>query len=403
MDLEPMALDPSPGTVPSIEVNAESKTEPTNFFSLSLEIREQIYQDILPVKVNFVFKSPWQFDDFYETYHGWNAVRMAQKDQRKFPAAITFSVIVPSPALLAKYQAVSREIGRELESAIRRQHRNILKALSDCTTSGAEWTRTFDPAKITPSLLDVVSANRFIIASFGHNTKKLLHNLDPRIRNNIRELFITQSMIAVTLPGNNYKWTAPDPLEPSHQDVSEFEYLLSTYLPNMRKVSIEVHQHGTDLAAVRTALHWYDTRRISELEIVYPTRPLEEPEEGGTWQYLSYQFRKERTVEDVYHLLYSMVTDKRRPKEKKNWRVERLSDEEIDARGRFVVDWQYPRRKTDELGMVEGAVFRLVREPKLKGYQSGEEVLDIDGLRERNTEEQMLLDGVSGLIPRWQM
>ncbi|KAF3910473.1 hypothetical protein ABW20_dc0108909 [Dactylellina cionopaga] len=368
-------------TPPTIETAMAEVSEIRPFFSLPLEIREQIYENILPVAVNFVYKSPWLYEEFYETY------RSAKK--QKFPASVTVDLFSHSETISPKYYNVSKRFGHELELSVNRQRQRTLKTLENCTSGPASWKRDFASDKITSSLLDLISTHgRLIVASFGHGTKMSLTKLDARIKPRIHAVLITQSMISHQFPGNHPRWIMSAPGEDS-SNMSEFESLFATHLPNLKRVGIEVKQHRSDLFALRTMIAWFDSRKIEELEIVYPQR-----DDTEASRYLRYYLRKAVTIEDCYQLLWEYAIPDRTPEMR--WKVERVSDEELDERGRFATDWEYPYKRTGERTVVEGVVFRLVR----KAIPSGEEI-DLNALRARNQEERELLGGiVPGVIGR---
>ncbi|KAK6543370.1 hypothetical protein TWF694_000118 [Orbilia ellipsospora] len=297
---------------------------------------------------------------------------------------------------------------QELYANYQRNWYHAIDVLKDYRSAPPDntWNRDFDPAKITPELLDIVSSSRFIIAGFGHNTANTIKKLDSRVKNNIQHIFITHTMIASAFPGNKGKWEPSRPshlIRPEYQDsewedddygesrVSEFESLLSTHLPNLKKVAISIRHHWNDLDALRTMLRWFDTGKIETLELVYPGRPRASNSDPEVrFKYLNHTYKKQPTIEDAYEILYDFAYQgfgKRDPAKK--WRVEELSSSEVEARGRFSMKWEYPTGFTGELNIVEGTVFRLVRGeilPTLDGPEDAK--LDLEPLRER-TEDEM--------------
>ncbi|KAF3319057.1 hypothetical protein TWF173_005461 [Orbilia oligospora] len=263
-----------------------------DWFSLPGEIRDQIYETLLPFEVNFVYNSPWVFPDYNHSY----------KAMKMFPGGISFEFSpFPEPAI-QYYSQVSSRFGAELSDSLDRQRHRVLKALEDCTSGTAAWDTDFDGTKITPKLLELISRSRFIFASFGHTTKNIIEKLDKRIKNNIHDIFITQSMISSIMPGNLHKWSLPP--------FSEYGKLFQDNFPNLEKVAVE--------------------------------------------------FKDEATVEDCYELLWEFTFEDRPPAWK--WKVQTVDEDEVNERGRFFTNCEYPYAGR-ETTMVEGTVFRLVREP----------------------------------------
>ncbi|KAK6518392.1 hypothetical protein TWF506_005550 [Arthrobotrys conoides] len=322
-------------------VNA-SNDKNLDWFTLPGEIRDQIYETLLPFKVNFVYKSPWVFPDYNHSY----------KAMKKHPGGISFEFSpFPEPAI-QYYSQVSSRFGAELSDCLDRQRHRVLKALEDCTSGTAAWNTDFDSTKITPKLLELISRSRFIFASFGHTTKNIIEKLDKRIKNNIHDIFITQSMISSTMPGNLDKWSYPP--------FSEYGKLILDNFPNLEKVAVEARQGWRDLGCLTQAVDWYDSEKIKQLEIVYPRKRRDATGEVWGWPYNGYQFKDEATVENCYELLWEFAFEDRPPAWK--WKVQTVDEDEVNERGRFFTNCEYPYAGS-ETTMVEGTVFRLLREP----------------------------------------
>ncbi|KAK6501176.1 hypothetical protein TWF481_009022 [Arthrobotrys musiformis] len=271
---------------------------------------------------------------------------------KKLPGGITFE-ISPFPDLAIKYYSqVSHRFGAEIAESLYRQRRATLKALEDCTSGTAAWNTDFDSAKITPRLLEIISRSRFVFASFGHTTKNIIQKMDKRIKNNIRDIFITQSMISTVMPGNLHKWTFP---------FSENSTLLSSNFPNLEKVAVEVKQWLRDTYCLSEMVRWYDEGIIKQLEIVYAKKKRDAGGEEWGWQCNNYQFKEDPTVEDCYQLLWEYTFGEDRDPAKR-WKVIRVDEDEVNERGRFFINHEYPYVGT-EMTMVEGSVFRMIREP----------------------------------------
>ncbi|KAF3927542.1 hypothetical protein AA313_de0203543 [Arthrobotrys entomopaga] len=397
--------------IADMEIRVEEKQDKCfPFFHLPLEIRNQIYDMILPVAINFIYESPWIF----KTYND------SKQNMKNYTSGLRYK-IVPSDHMTTRFQyydKVDTRLGYELRENYNQKYFRALGILAECRTmpSTNPWNRQFNPVKITQPFLDLISSSstRFIIASFGHNTANTITGLDSRIKERIRNIFITHTMISSALPGNKNKWhpstpshlIIPDSQESDGSDVidggemSDFERLLSTHLPNLKTVALSIRHHWNDLDALRTMLRWFDTSKIETLELIYPTRPppyIYNYDPEIKWK--SHSVKKQPTVEDVYEVLYDFAYrgfGRRDPAKK--WRVEELSSEEVDSRGRFLINWGYPSRCNDELNMVEGAVFRLVRGdimPSLDGPKDA--MIDLEPLRER-TEDEMAFFEATKLI-----
>ncbi|KAF3164479.1 hypothetical protein TWF225_007139 [Orbilia oligospora] len=318
------------------------KDKDFDWFSLPGEIRDQIYEALLPFEVNFVYNSPWVFPDYNHSY----------KAMKNLPGGISFEFSpFPEPAI-RYYSQVSSRFGAELSDCLDRQRHRVLKALEDCTSGTAAWNTDFDGTKITPKLLELISRSRFIFASFGHTTKNIIEKLDKRVKNNVHNIFITQSMISSTMPGNLYKWSLPP--------FSEYGKLLQDNFPNLEKVAVEVRQARKDLGCLVQVMDWYDTGKIKQLELVYHRKRRDAAGEVWGWPYSGYQFKDEATVEDCYELLWEFAFEDRPPAWK--WKVQTVDEDEVNERGRFFTNCEYPYAGR-ETTMIEGTVFRLVREP----------------------------------------
>ncbi|RVD85322.1 uncharacterized protein DFL_003647 [Arthrobotrys flagrans] len=339
----PEALEPA--TTPALDAGEKvdvSNATTFDWFTLPGEIRDQIYETLLPFEVNFVYNSPWVFPDYHYSY----------KAMKKLPGGISFEFSpFPEPAI-QYYSQVSHRFGAELSDCLDRQRHRVLKALEDCTSGTAAWNTDFDSTKVTPKLLELISRSRFIFASFGHTTKNIIERLDKRIKNNIHDIFITQSMISSTLPGNLYKWSCP----PN----SEYGKLILNNFPNLEKVAVEVRQSWKDLDCLKEVMDWYDYEKIKQLEIVYPRKRRDAMGRVWGWPYKGCQFQDEATTEDCYKLLWEFVFEDRPPERK--WKVQTVDEDEVNERGRFFTNREYPYVGR-ETTMTEGTVFRLVREP----------------------------------------
>ncbi|KAF3124170.1 hypothetical protein TWF569_001367 [Orbilia oligospora] len=159
-------------------------------------------------------------------------------------------------------------------------------------------------------------------------------------------------MISSTMPGNLYKWSLPP--------FSEYGKLLQDNFPNLEKVAVEVRQARRDLGCLVQVMDWYDTGMIKQLELVYHRKRRDATGEVWGWPYNGYQFKDEATVEDCYELLWEFTFEDRPPAWK--WKVQTVDEDEVNERGRFFTNCEYPYAGR-ETTMVEGTVFRLVREP----------------------------------------
>ncbi|KAK6532317.1 hypothetical protein TWF281_006507 [Arthrobotrys megalospora] len=313
-----------------------------DWFTLPGEIRDHIYEALLPFEVNFIYKSPWMYEDYNHSY----------KAMKQHPGAISFEFSpFPEPAI-AYYSQVSHRFGAELSDCLDRQRHKVLKALEDCTSGTHSWNVDFDSKKITPKLLELVARSRFIFSSFGHTTQNIINKLDKRIKNNIHDVFITQSLISSTMPGNCFKWT--------YGTESEFGRLFKTNFPNLEKVAVEARQCRRDSSCLRTFMDWYDEGRIKQLEIIYPHKQRNVAGGVWGWQYTGDRFKDEVSVEDCYELLWEVIFGDRAPE--KRWKVRRIDEDEVNERGRFFTNCEYPYAGS-QTTMVEGTVFRLVKEP----------------------------------------
>ncbi|KAK6357914.1 hypothetical protein TWF730_007271 [Orbilia blumenaviensis] len=340
-----------------------------NWFTLPGEIRDQIYETLVPFEVNFVYHSPWIFPDYNHSY----------KAMKKHPGGLTFEFSpFPEPAI-AYYSQISSRFGAELSDCIDRQRHRVLRALEDCTSGTAAWNTDFDSEKVTPKLLELVARSRFVFASFGHTTQNIIKKLDKRIKNNIHDIFITQSMISSIMPGNMGKWTYPPR--------STFGKMFRENFPNLEKVALEVQHSRRDGDCIREVMDWFDEEEIKQLEIIYPRKQRDAGGRVWAWLWNDCKYKEEPTIEDCYELLWDFTfqEDDRGPEWR--WKAQVVDEDEVNERGRFFANCQYPyadREKT----MVEGTVFRLLRETPVYEKSSVEENLEL-----MRALEQMLDSG----------
>ncbi|KAF3939593.1 hypothetical protein ABW19_dt0201892 [Dactylella cylindrospora] len=211
------------------------------------------------------------------------------------------------------------------------------------------------------------------MGGYGRNVKATMTSMDKRICDNIRNLFITNTIISCNMPGNMHRWTDSVPNEP--QDKSEFDHMFSSRLTNLEKVAISVNQSSRDLAALRTILEWFSARKIRFLELAYPDTP-----------------GREFTSESCHQLIHEYAMLRSRPALQKKWKAQRLSGDELDARGRYWsfekdrLHWTYRNCSV----LAEGTVFRLRRELIPEPGDELEE-FDLPALRHRSNEEQDFL------------
>lgn len=350
MSLEATTLDPmtesikpkdSP-TATAVNVAEAIKEEPPGpgelfeLFGLPPEIREDIYERVLPAGLNFVFLSPPMFPN----YRGPTG-----KQLKPYPCGLTYRLHDDkSSDALSKIQCASLRLGVELKNSLAYRNGLAVAIFDACIPqTNPEWARGFHPDRITPRLLTLVAKSRFIFAGFGSNTANTLRALDDRVRANIKNILLTTYVTSMTYAGNNQWEKVSGFTEPT----SAFERLFASQLPALEKVAVEVYVgQSKNLAALRTMLEWYDNGKIRELELVFPyTTQL--------WKY--------PTRESCYNILYKSAWPRRDAS--KRWIVEQVGDDELDVRGRWRFWYDHGVRRTaDDSKLVEATVFRLVKE-----------------------------------------
>ncbi|KAK6341634.1 hypothetical protein TWF696_008703 [Orbilia brochopaga] len=336
--------------------------EPFELFGLPPEIRDNIYEHILPAGVNFAFLSPVMFRDFRG---------MSKMAIKPYPCGLDIHNNGKGGGTLSKLQSASPRLGIEAATSLSSRNARAIATLDACIPqTNPTWARGFHPDRITPRLLELVASSRFIFAGFGHNTANTLRGLDDRICANIKSIFLTTYLALTRFPGN-HQW---ERLPGSSEPMSVLERLFASQLPALEKVAVELFVgQCRDLTALSIMLDWFDTGKIRELELVFPrsNHPWTNP-----------------TEDDCYEILYKYASSSSRDPSL-CWQVERVSDEELDARGRWRFWYCYNLAEPwDSSRLVEWKVFRLVRE--VRGEEGAD---DKDALRERTEEEQEFFSG----------
>ncbi|KAF3916373.1 hypothetical protein ABW21_db0206178 [Orbilia brochopaga] len=339
-----------------------------NIFGLPLELREAIYELAFPAAVDFVFLSPPMFLD-------WNR-GLSKKEIKLWPCGLSFrqNDQVASDSL-KNLQSASVRLGLEATRSLSNRNARALATINACIPqTNPTWARDVHPERVTPRLLKLVANSRFIFASFGANTANTLRALDERVRANIKDIFLTRYLMNDMYPGNSQWYNNSD----DENALSVLESLFAS-LPALKKVAVEVEigQATRNINPLWIMLKWFDTGKIKELELVFP-------HSNESWT--------APTTDTCEELLYgSGSTPTRSPS--LHWKVERVSDDEVDARGRwrFMYLYEYWQTAT-ESKLVEGTVFRLIREAKVADESISQ------SLRERTEEEQEFFSGFADLL-----
>ncbi|KAF3170792.1 hypothetical protein EYR41_002284 [Orbilia oligospora] len=183
----------------SITKSTQSE-EGLGLFCLPREIRQQIYEEIITYASNFTYRSTAQFkearDDHKIIHMKRKNKRLRELQRKDGVCGITFGV-APFPKFVdggydtINLLLVSKTFSADIKSAAGHIRRKINSTVSKCLTGPNSYSQFWSGDHLTPYALEVIGSGRHIFAGYGHNTTTTALSMPPKVRDNIKSIFLT--------------------------------------------------------------------------------------------------------------------------------------------------------------------------------------------------------------------